>query len=340
MIALVLMPLLLVALVACSKDIATTAATCAFVVGDGKNGRTANLEDILYPGEHKSVDDTMVIEFVPCNSRNYIINDGTVTNANGDKVGDRGQMISATTDKGTPILIAARAMWTLNQDEKALRNFYTVCHKYHCSMTADQAGQANYASPGWNGLLAENFGTAMDDVGRTAAKKVGETIWQTRDATEYGKLEKEMSALFADAIRKNLGFPEDLFCGSGNSQWSDPKNPGQGTFECSDVRIVVEEVRRGDIASDSNAAGVLEINAQRLLNAQAQYGAASAGFWLGLQDTIDKCFASARAHGIADPKCGELASLGLNPPAAALPASPPGPTPSAQPSPSASPSPR
>lgn len=279
--------ILLLIAAACAPNQATTTASCAFVFGTG-GIYDANLHYVVYPGQRIELRSGEAISYVPCNSRNYIVNDGTQVNANGDKVGDRHQLIEATTKTGVPITVAARALWTLNQTDTAMRSFYTVCHKYLCASPQDVTGDANFSTPGWNGMLAENMGPALDTAARKAAINVDDSIWQRQNPDQYQALSDAMSAVFADVMRANLGFPMDLFCGSGNSAWSDPSRPGEGEFVCHPVRIVVDDVQRGSIQADESAEGILAINKQRLENAQALYGT-DASYWLGVQDTIDRC---------------------------------------------------
>ena len=279
---------LVIALLVACDDEATTSASCAFVYGDGSAGNDSNLHRVEYPGGKVELKTGENASYVPCNSRNYIINDGTVVNANNEKVGDRHTLIKATTKTGVPIEISARALWTLNQSEAAMKNFYTVCFKYTCATTKDEAGKANFSTPGWNGMLAENFGPTMDSIAKIASINVDDSIWQNQNPQQYKALADSMSAAFADVMRGNLGFPNDLFCGSGNSTWKDPSKPGESEFTCSPVRIQVDYVQRGELRSDESTQGAVTVNAQRLKNAQALYGP-DAGYWLALQDLIDKC---------------------------------------------------
>lgn len=277
--------LLSVILMACTTSTAT--ASCAFVVGDGI-GNDADLREVIYPGQQVYINTDEVVSYVPCNSRNYIINDGTVKNANGETVGDRDRLVIAYTKTGVPITIAVRALWTLNQSEAAMQEFYKVCFKYQCASTEDIGGDINFATAGWNGMLAENFGTTLDTVARMAASEIDDTIWSMHDPKQYQALADKMSAYFADVMRANLGYSVDLFCGSGNSTWSDPDNPGTGSFTCTPVRIVVDDVQRGEIQEDESTEGLQDIYEQRLNNAKALYGS-GAEYWLGLMDAIEKC---------------------------------------------------
>lgn len=268
---------------------APSTASIAFVVGNGSSGRDTRLHNIIYPGQKIQVDTAYeTVSYVPANSRNYIINDGKTKSANKDVVGDRDTLIMANTKTGTRITIAAKAFWTLNQSKAALAYFYNVCFKYQCASTKDVGGDANYSTKGWNGMLAENFGPAMDGAAFKAAIKFDDSIWQKPDDVQYEALADEMSKNFANVVRAYLGYPEDLFCGSGNSVWSDPNRPGDGAFECTPVRFIVDDVQRGQVTANESTQSVKIINAQALENAQARYGP-DAGYWLGLQDTIEKC---------------------------------------------------
>ncbi|MBI3983945.1 hypothetical protein HY346_01470, partial [Candidatus Microgenomates bacterium] len=137
----------------------------------------------------------------------------------------------------------------------------------------------------------ENFGSTVDAAALKAAFTIDDSIWQKHDPNQYEALGEAMSAMFADIVRAKTGFPQDLFCGSGNSGWEDSDKPGKGDFTCTPVRVTVEKVERGNISADEGTAGVQAINQQRLENAIALYGD-DAAFWLALQDTIAQCKAA------------------------------------------------
>lgn len=279
--------LLLLILSACTA--ASSTASCAFVVGDGRAGHDAKLHKVIYPGQEVYYDvDSEVVRYVPCNSRNYIINDGTVKNANGERVGDRDVLITATTKTGVRIKVGVRALWTLNQSWDAMQRFYETCFKYQCYSEEDQGGNVNFATPGWNGLLAENFGPALEMSARQAAIDIEDSIWKTNDPVEYKRLADGMASFFADNMAANLGYNIPLFCGSGNSSWSDPANPGEGEYDCQPVRIVVDSVLRDELEESESTTGALELNKQRKDNAEALYGE-DASYWLGVQDSIREC---------------------------------------------------
>lgn len=271
------------------NDTATTPASCAFIVGDGEKKRDAQLHDVILPGQQYDRDEGKEdVSYVPCNSRNYIISDGTVRDANGEVVGDRTQPVLATTKGGTPVEVTVTAYWTLNQSRSALNNFYNVCFKYHCASKSDISGEVNNSTAGWNDMLGENFGPALERAVRAAAAEAEESIWDSQNPEQIHVLEDRTSELFGDRIRGTLGYSNDLFCGSGNSGWSDPDKPGKGTFTCSPVRIAVDQVKLQKTQGDDSSEGALILNQKKFKNAQALYGQ-YAEYWLGLQDTIEKC---------------------------------------------------
>lgn len=274
----------LIILVACNQPV--SAASCAFAVGNGQGGNGKNLDTILYPGTNQDISSNDDVTFVPCNSRNYIITNGVIQNANKQPIGDRSVPITATTPSGVNILIQARAFWTLNENKQAMEDFFKVCFKYTCASSDDVGGNVNSATSGWNNMLGENFGLAMDLAAKIGAydSTVNDSIWKHNPA-QYKILGDLMSANFGQIMQKNLGYSEDLFCGSGNSAWRNPNNPGVGTFNCSQVRIVVEDVQLSPL---QGIQGQAELNKQRLTNAQALYGS-NAEFWLGIMDAIDHC---------------------------------------------------
>jgi hypothetical protein len=193
---------------------------------------------------------------------------------------------------GVSIKIAATAYWTLNESDRAMRDFYDVCFKYQCASDKDVSGDNNFGTKGWNGMLAEDFGYSMDRAGKLAASdaKVTDNVWKTHDPAQYKVLGDAMAADFGDIVRATLGYSEDLFCGSGNSAWPDPTKPGQGTFACTPVRIVVDDVELVPQQSDTSQ-GAMTLAQQRQALAVALYGD-QAGYWLGVLDAIAQCKAA------------------------------------------------
>jgi len=280
---------------ACSSSTANTSSMCSFVLGDGSKGHDRKVHDVVYPDDNVDYNsDTEDVRYVPCNARNFIINDGSVTYGADQKVGDRSNPSVGYTSDGTKVNGFTSSYWTLNQDEEALRAFWAVCDKYKCSSDDAESGDANFSTEGWNGMLAENFGPSVDDAFRIAVAEVDDEVWQHPTPELEQQMSDRMSAAFADAVRAKTGYELDIFCGSGNSGWDDVDKPGEGDFLCTSVRIELDGIIAANSGTQQSseeatqAQSELESNAARLAAAEALYGP-SAGYWLGLMDVLDKC---------------------------------------------------
>lgn len=286
-------------LVGCNpKHEATTSASCAYVVGDGKNYGENNappnsrVHQIVFPGKSFTYDsDYEVSVYVPCGPRNYITNDGTVKNPNGTQVGDRFTPTIIYTANGTAIKIWTSAYFELDQQD--LETFYTFCFKYRCFSENADTIEVNSATKTWNNMLAENVGPAIDRAAVKAATDIqlSDKIWQTHDSDLYGQLGDAMSANFKGAILATSGYAADLFCGSGDtSGWKDPDKPGVGNFKCGQVRITVDRVEAVD--PSLNAQASQQAQAQNRLNLAQQLYGPYAQQVLANQDTIAACKAA------------------------------------------------
>lgn len=281
---------------ACGLDTTTshnTSAFCAFVIGDGSDGHDSKVHKVVYPNQNVDYNDgSEKVRYVPCGPRNFIVNDGSVKNANGDQIGDRLTPSLVYTRDGTPITVQWSAFWTLNQDTEAMKNYWTLCQKYQCASDSPSGGEANFSTEGWNGLLGENFGTSSDNALLAAAATIDDSVWQKHDSALYEELGKQMADAFNDKVRARTGYNLDLFCGSGNSGWGDEDK--HENFSCTNVRFVIDKVDVADPALVEAVTKAIQaqqdqaVNAQRLTAAQAIYGD-QAAYWLGLQDTLEKC---------------------------------------------------
>lgn len=274
-------------LTACAE---TSSANITYIVGDGTGTNHDRLvHKIILPGQIVPTTlDHEVARYVPGNARNFIINNGTVTNANGEKVGDRGTLTLGTTKSGKAVSIASRSLFMLNQNEAPLREFFSLCFKFTCWSEKDAGGTANSSEPGWNRLLAEVFAPSVDAAARVAMSNMDDDIWKTHDQNLYKALGEAMSKAFADQVRPNTGSSRnDLFCGSSNSSWPDPAKPGVGEFNCSPVFFAIDDVQPLVNQADQGAS-VTTLNEQRCQNAKAVYGPNGCE-WLAIMDAIEKC---------------------------------------------------
>lgn len=185
----------------------------------------------------------------------------------------------------------ATAYWTLNQGENALKAFLPLCRKYVCyTDNADSAADANFSTPGWNGMLKENFSPAFDRAVQRATAEFNDDI--TRDGSKNDELASVISKYFNEEIRKTTGSNLDLFCGSGSSVWDDVHK----NFSCAGVRFTIDQQiqpTNGTLKKQNDDAAALaanEANAQKEIDsAKRRYGVNSYGYWLGQQDTIKVC---------------------------------------------------
>ncbi len=274
---------------------ANPVAMCSYVVGDGQEGRDSTIKRVVYPNQNiDHNEDTENVVYVPCQSRNYLVNNGKRLNANNVQVGDRFTAANGTTQTNTPVGVYYDVFWTLNQEEVAMRRFYDLCYKYECYSKDASTGAANFSTPGWNGMLGENFGPAADEAIAFALKQFDDDIWENKDTVLYEQLGTAASELFSSKVALRTGYNLDLFCGSGNSGWPNPDKPGEGEFSCTTVRIVVTDVFSTDATANEQAEETRQAdqarsaNAERLNTAKEIYGD-DASYWLGLQDTLKQC---------------------------------------------------
>ena len=288
---LVVMGVAALGLTACS-GVATPTGMCAWVVGDGQSGHDSKVRKTLYPDEQVSKGGDEVVQFVPCGPRNYIITDGTVKDVKGNVVGDRQTPIEALTSSNTPVRVQVSAFWQLNQQPDALSKFKEFCNKYNCYTTSAEAGKSNFASDGWNGMLSENMGPAIESATKTAMKQIPDEVWKTKDPELTKKLATSLSASFMEAFRVRTGYNVDLFCGSGNSGWENAEK--HENFNCTNVRFEVTDVSARDSQAQNNANVqsqedlTKKANQSRFDSSVPLYGDQT-GRWLGVQDAVKSC---------------------------------------------------
>jgi hypothetical protein len=180
----------------------------------------------------------------------------------------------------------------LNQDETALNKFWDVCQKYNCATEESRSGNANYSTPGWNGMLGENFAVSVDAALLEAASTIDDDVWQKHDAALYEQLGEAASGLFKDKVRGRTGYNVDLFCGSGNSRFRDEEN--HKGFQCSNVRVIVDKVQvvNQDLGDQATKATQAEqeaaTNAKIRQAAEILYGPLTSEA-LAMQDAIRLC---------------------------------------------------
>lgn len=292
---------LILALGACSAK--AYASQCAFVVGNGV-GDSRDVKDVLWPGEKVSRGDDEDF-YIPCNARNYVI---TSDKDHGDRHVPVVAKTAGSADgktPATPVNVFLSAYWTPNLTKDTLKQFYNrLCRKYACASgePADESGGGNFApSAGWNGMLAEVVGPAIDRAGTTAMTKFPPTIWN--DASRWNGADESVAKAFQDAFAAQVRIGSqsgalNYFCGD-----SQPNGDGK-TATCGPVTFTVESVRPVDqqivdiynstVVQQQKAAAAetqKAANKARLDSAKAVYGP-QAESALREQDAIAACAAA------------------------------------------------
>lgn len=269
---------------------------CTFIIGDGA-GEKHELKKILYPNQKIDKGDDRAW-YIPCNTRNFIINPAGQKNANGDEIGDRHDPMLAKTKRGetaaqpaVPIKVWASTTWTLNKTKKAMTAFLPVCEKYRCyTDSADQAGNANFSTPGWNGMLGETMSQAANAAMVRAAAEFGPDLHDNQAL--WPKLSAVFSKYFFEEARNFTGSPEDFFCAPGLQKVNDNGTDAEGPCEPPKWTITGVESNDPRITQSLNDAVIAnsasQLNDTRLREAKKLYGE-YAYYFLGLQDTIEKC---------------------------------------------------
>lgn len=274
---------------ACSAAAAPT-GLCGWIVGNGTYDR--KIHKIVYPDSNPDIGSDNEAHYVPCGPRNYRVTDGSKKDLEGHAIGDLTSPYVATTKDKTPVLVQVDAFWQLNQSEGAFKKFAELCNKYKCYTTDTDAGEANFATKGWNGMLQENFSPSVDDALQDALKEIPDSIWKDNDRALYKQLDKVLADKFMEAVRVTTGYNEDLFCGSGNSGWDNPKEHDK--FTCTNVRFRVTEVTPKDkqTQASANTASQEEVkkdaNQSRYNSSVPLYGKQT-NYWLGVQDSVKGC---------------------------------------------------
>lgn len=263
------------------------ASQCIIVVSSGFSD-AHHVKRIIYPGERSNTNGDTTYA-VPCNARNYLVRPDSQ---------DRQTPITIRTKNnsdGTPgaqLNVFVDVYWALNQNEQVLANFLPFCLKYSCASSEDQvSGNANYATPGWNGMLHENFDPALDRAGRAIGGTFDANLPNSQG--DWSKFGDTLSAEFSKQLEIGDG-GQPFFCGQSVTRES-----------CPQMRITVDNVQYANpdverLYQQSTALDAAKqlaqkqaaVNRAQLDAARAKYGS-YAPFFLGLLDAINACDAKA-----------------------------------------------
>lgn len=267
-------------------------AFCGWIQGDGS--QDSRVHKILLPNDTANAGTSETVKYVPCNSRNYIVTDGSQKGVNGKVTGDSTTPVTAYTKDKTQVDVALTAYWTLNEGKDAFTDFIALCQKYNCATDAsnsDAGAESNFSTPGWNGMLAENFYPSIRAAVQNVTPQFDNKMWQNGGSADERKSYADaVSADFMKQIQLTTGYDADLFCGSGSKFTTDQ----QTDFICNAVRFRIDQVSAKDASVqrnlnvESQSQQIIDANKARLEQAKALYGD-QAPYWLGLHDAAAGC---------------------------------------------------
>jgi hypothetical protein len=286
--------LTLLSLTACSHA-TPSISQCAIVTGRGV-GDNQTIKTVVYPGQKIGKGSSEQTWYIPCNARNYVT---------GEKDGDQTEPLTVKVgggkpgDPGMPVNVSLAVYWQLNQSKDVMQKFFTFCFKYGCASQDSQQDSSNQdllhsSTPGWNAMLKENFPLALNRAALDVAATFPSNLWQ--DQSQWQAFGKAVAAKFQDEMKEQTGdvrinnVPVNYFCGPG----SDTGKSSRAATGCTPVQISVQKIAPSDpqIVTQYNqqvaAQNAQAVNQATLKAAQAKYGP-YASYFLGLQDTIDKC---------------------------------------------------
>jgi hypothetical protein len=222
--------------------------------------------------------------YYPCDARNY------VTAPSG---GDRKDPmpVKTGTDKngntpGMPVQVWTSVYWTPTQVDAVMPAFLAFCLKYGCAESSDQTDASvalnpHSSTPGWNNMLAENLGPAVDRATNDVIGQFGPSLWT--DRASWPRLGALIAQNLNAELAKETGNSHPYFCGDSSTT----RNCTPMTVEVSNVTPAdpaVQQLYNQQIAAEQ----ALSVNAARLAAAQKLYGP-YAQYFLGLQDLADQC---------------------------------------------------
>lgn len=255
---------------------------CAATTDGGFGSSGQGITSVVHPGGQVQVGSGATAWYWPCNDRNF------VTGAGGDRKAPEYAVRTAGQGNtpGMPVNVFTAVYFTPNQNEQVMKKFLPFCLKYGCATTdpqsnADIANTAHSSSPGWENMLLENMGPAVDRASQVAVQQFTPSLWLEQG--NWDKLGNLIAAGLNAQLNKETEHTDPFFCGSGSSQSG-----------CAQMTVVVSNVTPADPSVVANynkqvaAEQAAAANAARVAAAQKLYGP-YAYYALMLQDEASNC---------------------------------------------------
>lgn len=261
---------------------------CAATTNGGFGSNGQGITSVVHPGNQFSVGSGDTARYWPCNDRNFVTS-STLPGAD-RKAPEYAVRTAADPKSGTPgmpVYVWTSVYFTPTQNDAAMRKFLPFCFKYTCATTDPQSPTDNLAhssSPGWENMLVENMGPAIDRASQIAVQGYGPNLWT--DQGEWDKLAGQIADGLNAQLDKETETTTPFFCGSGSTQGPN------GT--CTQMTVIVNNVTPADPSVITNynkevaAEQATLANAARVAQAKQLYGP-YANYFLGIQDTEQQC---------------------------------------------------
>lgn len=185
-----------------------------------------------------------------------------------------------------PVYVWSSVYFTANQNEAVMKQFLPFALKYGAADNSPQTDDSissslHSSSPGWENMLQENMGPAVDRASELAVQSFGPDLWRTQD--DWSKLGDLIAANLDNELAVETGSSTPFFCGDASTE-----------AKCTQMTVVVSNVTPEDPAvitaynQEVQAEQSTAANAARLAQAKLLYGS-DANYFLGIQDTAQLC---------------------------------------------------
>jgi hypothetical protein len=275
---------------------------CGATTNGGFGASGQGITSITLPGGRVTTGAGETAWYWPCNPRNF------ATGSNGDRPRQQAIVRTNGDGKGTPgmpVLVDSTVYFSANENSTAIKKFLPFCFKYGCATNNPQtdasvSDSAHSSSKGWENMLLENMGPAVDRAAQVAALGYGPDLWLEQG--DWNALGDKIASAMNAQLDKETETTTPFFCGANST-------PGR----CDGMTVVVSSVTPEDPAvvatynREVQAEQSKAANAARLAQAQLLYGS-EANYWLGIQDTEANC-----------PRCTFIVGDPGNVPVAAVP---------------------
>jgi hypothetical protein len=259
---------------------------CAATTNGGFGSSGQGVTSVVHPGDQFQVGNGSTAWYWPCNDRNFVTS-ATIPGADRTAPEYAARTAAADGTPGMPVYVWTSIYFTPTQNNGAMAKFLAFCFKYTCATQNPQSPTdtlAHSSSPGWENMLIENMGPAIDRASQIAVQNYGPDLWTDQGA--WDKLGNDIAADLNAQLDKETQTTTPYFCGAGSTQG--PK----GT--CTQMTVVVSNVTPADPSVVTNynkevaAEQATAANAARVKAAKALYGP-YAYYELMLADEASAC---------------------------------------------------